>query len=492
MCAIDKDDHQNQSIGVASALQDVNAALWEFDLQTKQLKFSAGFYTLIGYEANDVEISYSHFINDILYHEDIPSLLKETNSCEPGRSKSLEIRLLTKQGFQWFQNTFRREKGSILTGSIINIHQFKIIEFQLAAKNSNYATVVKIAGSGSWEIDIKDQNLSLSKEAYHILEIPIQNNINITDLIRSFIPEHRPILTSSINSAIAIGKPFDLDLQIRTGTNAVIWVKIKGLTTIDEFGKGIYVKGVLQNIDRSKREVKELQDSYSFLEHQNKRLQTFAYMVSHNLRSHASNLQYLVKMHDESEEQDERKEIFTHITTISDSLNTTIQHLNEIVKIEADLKQERTRVEFEPLFKNVLSVLKSNIEQTEAVINYDFTECGAVNYIPAYLESIFQNFLTNSLKYRHPERQPIITCHSTLEDGTVYLIFEDNGIGIDLERYGHKVFGMYQTFHNNPDSKGIGLFITRNQVEALGGDIEIDSRVGIGTKFLVRLGPPTD
>jgi len=85
------------------------------------------------------------------------------------------------------------------------------------------------------------------------------------------------------------------------------------------------------------------------------------------------------------------------------------------------------------------------------------------------------------------DRQPVISCRTIKDHNHIYMLFEDNGIGIDLDRYGDKVFGMYKTFHQNPDAKGIGLFITRNQIESLGGTIKIDSTVNVGTKFTIRL-----
>jgi signal transduction histidine kinase len=81
----------------------------------------------------------------------------------------------------------------------------------------------------------------------------------------------------------------------------------------------------------------------------------------------------------------------------------------------------------------------------------------------------------------------MIKCTTAKDGGHTWLYFEDNGVGIDLERYGDSVFGMYKTFHHNSDAKGIGLFITRNQIEALGGSISIDSTVNEGTKFSIRL-----
>jgi len=95
--------------------------------------------------------------------------------------------------------------------------------------------------------------------------------------------------------------------------------------------------------------------------------------------------------------------------------------------------------------------------------------------------------ITNSIKYKHPDRKPVIKVRTTKVRHHIYLYFEDNGLGIDLDRYGDSVFGMYKTFHHNPDAKGIGLFMTRNQIEALGGTIDIDSTVDVGTKFTIKL-----
>jgi hypothetical protein len=61
----------------------------------------------------------------------------------------------------------------------------------------------------------------------------------------------------------------------------------------------------------------------------------------------------------------------------------------------------------------------------------------------------------------------------------------DNGIGIDMKKNGDKLFGMYKTFNNNPDARGIGLFITKNQIDAMGGKVEVESELGKGTSFKI-------
>src|SRR5690606_7766420 len=109
-----------------------------------------------------------------------------------------------------------------------------------------------------------------------------------------------------------------------------------------------------------------------------------------------------------------------------------------------------------------------------------------IEYNLAYLESILLNFLTNAIKYKHPDRIAEIEFVTSYENGNLVLEVKDNGIGIDLRRNGDKIFGMYKTFHNNKDAQGIGLFITKNQIEAMGGRVSVQSEVGRGSVFKVN------
>lgn len=108
--------------------------------------------------------------------------------------------------------------------------------------------------------------------------------------------------------------------------------------------------------------------------------------------------------------------------------------------------------------------------------------------VPAYIDSLFFNLLSNAIKYRDPERDPIITISAKRKNKEVEICIEDNGLGIDIELHKDRLFGMYKTFHKHKDSKGIGLYITKNQVEAMNGTIKVESTVGKGTKFLISLG----
>ena len=97
------------------------------------------------------------------------------------------------------------------------------------------------------------------------------------------------------------------------------------------------------------------------------------------------------------------------------------------------------------------------------------------------------NFLTNAIKYRSDERLPEIKITATVEDQYVVLKIIDNGMGIDLKKYGKKLFHMYKTFHSNKDAIGLGLFITKNHIESMGGKVEVKSEVGKGSEFSIYL-----
>ena len=476
---------------IARIIDQVNLGIWEYNANSKQVKWSAGFYTSLGYTPGEIECSYHCFFNQLLYYHDKQAFLKTTYPPSRGGSPFAHIRLLTKQnGYHWFESTthtYDTADGPVIYGVLKNIHAEKLIGVSAAENQFKAAEIGRIAKIGSWEIVVATMELSFSKEMYEIFELNTEVQMSIAEAVSFFEPNYQPVLNNAIHNAITYSKPYDIELLFKTAKSNVIWVRSKGVPVIDDYGKCIKVRGVFQDIDSIKKKGINLQSSINLLDDKNKRLQNFAYIVSHNLRSHAGNLKFMVNLYEESQLKDDRTEIFSHIKTISESLSATMGHLDEIVRIQSEISRERKLVDFENMFNNVASALHTNIATTHAKIHTDFSGCRQIDYIPAYLESILQNLLTNAIKYRHPNRAPVINITTQKVDNEIFLIFEDNGIGIDLQRYGEQLFGMYKTFHQNSDAKGIGLFMTRNQVEALGGSISVDSTVNVGTKFTVKL-----
>tara|TARA_B100001750_G_scaffold55397_1_gene43201 strand:+ start:1150864 stop:1153071 length:2208 start_codon:yes stop_codon:yes gene_type:complete len=239
----------------------------------------------------------------------------------------------------------------------------------------------------------------------------------------------------------------------------------------------------IMDITHRIRAEKELTRLLEVTKNQNDSLLNFAHIVSHNLRSHATNLSMLTGFLAGEKDEAEVTEIHSMLKDASESLNETVIHLNDVVQLKVGASEKMVPVNlYDTLFtvKKNLSVL---FQEKDVTCQVDMPKNLNIMGIPAYVDSIFLNLLTNGIKYSSPDRAPLLKISSEITDKNVILSFEDNGLGINLKRHGKKIFGMYKTFHRNKDAKGIGLFITKNQIEAMNGHIEVESEVNKGTTF---------
>jgi signal transduction histidine kinase len=218
---------------------------------------------------------------------------------------------------------------------------------------------------------------------------------------------------------------------------------------------------------------------------QNKRLLNFTYIVSHNIRSHSANLTGLINLIDQTEDEEEKQDLFNMLKTSTHKLEETIQNLNEIISVQNNLNQAKSVLNLKQEIERTFLVVNDVILESKVQIKNEVADNINLEVIPAYLDSILLNLITNAIKYRSPERQPVIELSTETEGEYLVLLVKDNGLGLDLQKFKDKLFGMYKTFHNNPNSRGIGLFITKNQIEAMNGKVEVESQVNVGTTFKI-------
>lgn len=228
---------------------------------------------------------------------------------------------------------------------------------------------------------------------------------------------------------------------------------------------------------------KELRASNDRINEQNKRLFNFSNIASHNLKSHSSNLASILDLYSAAESEEEKNKLFGFLKRISEEFSSTVNHLNEITKSQNLAKLHPVRINLNEYIERSKETLLVQIESTNAVIKNNVGKEIEIFANPAYMESILLNLLTNAIKYRQPDKPPTIELKSSKEAGKIILKIIDNGKGIDLEKHGADLFGMYKTFHGNSDAEGIGLFITKYQIETMGGQIEVESKENIGTTF---------
>ena len=265
------------------------------------------------------------------------------------------------------------------------------------------------------------------------------------------------------------------------------WVDCTIVPFLDRDNKPYQFISVQRDITITKNAEFELNRSFDLVNEQNKRLLNFSYIVSHNLRSHISNILSILNFLEKEDSPAERSDFIQHLKRAARSLNDTLYHLNEVLSISNNINLVIESVNLYEYINLAAKVLVEQVNQKKAIINNQVPPNLMINYNPAYLESIVLNFISNAIKYSHPNRQPVIDLSVLNESGKIVLRIADNGIGIDLKRNQEKLFGMYKTFNNNPDARGIGLFITKNQIEAMGGNVTVESELDKGTSFKIYI-----
>ena len=231
----------------------------------------------------------------------------------------------------------------------------------------------------------------------------------------------------------------------------------------------------------------KLEEFNKHLENKNRQLSSFAHIASHNLRAPVTNLILLQGAYKESTDFEDKAMLFSKTETVIDLLNGTLNDLIESVKVQENRDITHDPILFDFVFNNTLAVLDSQISDSNAIITSNFSEAPNIEYPKLYMESIMLNLLSNSIRYRSPERKPKIHFWTEININEIILLARDNGLGIDLKKNGHRLFGLSNTFHGHPDSKGVGLYMTKTQIEAVGGSITVESEVDKGTTFKIIL-----
>ena len=244
---------------------------------------------------------------------------------------------------------------------------------------------------------------------------------------------------------------------------------------------------VATDIKQLKRAQKEISSILHITQEQNSRLKNFANIVSHNLRNHSANFTNLLALYLEEVPEQSGNEIVQMLLLASEQLESTIFDLEKIVTSNKVTHEDLVSLNLNNAVEKAISSVHPLLCEAETTILNDIPGDLEVMALPAYLDSIILNLTTNAIKYREVGRKSYLKFSAFPDSEKVMIKVEDNGVGIDMKKFGNKVFGMYKTFHGNEDARGIGLFISKNQVEAMGGRISVSSAVGEGTVFNVEL-----
>lgn len=461
-----------------------------------------GLYSIVfaGDSINDIyEITVEQFKSDTdivfrerIFPEDVCHILKSLEESKNNLTRwETEFRVqLPKKGTRWLRLLAKPElleNGNIIFyGRVSDITSAKEQELKLKISEERLKFALDAASEGLWDWDMKTNTTFFSGEAMKIIGRKKEDVIVPSEFWSSRVhPDDVKSRNAAKKKGLKKGATYESIYRIRTESGKYRWLLSRGqVVQFDENNNPVRAIGVHKDITKLKVKELELANTINIISSQNNRLSNFAHIVSHNLRSHAGNLRMLLDLF-KNAPSEERKEMLEHLEGISDGLTVTVTHLKELVEIQTEIKLLKEKLNLRHYLKHILNILHNEIKKHGVVIEVNIPLDVTVNYNPAYLESILLNFTTNAIKYSNPKREPVLLYDFEIIDGVKVLSITDNGLGIDLKKHKTDLFGMYKTFHKNQNSRGIGLFITKNQIEAMGGRVEVYSEVNKGTTFKI-------
>ena len=301
--------------------------------------------------------------------------------------------------------------------------------------------------------------------------------------IHEFIhPEDRHITAKRRENLLNDVPLLDFENRYVTKSGEIVWLHWTSMP-IDS---GKIVFAIAKNITHKKKLEEDRNLLLTNLTQLNSDLKQLAFMTSHDLRTPVGNLLSVFDLLDVSKIQDEETLEFINILkTTTDSLKSTLNNYVDVLIQKNSLNVSLEELKFNDCLTVALQSLNSIIKNSKAVVTCDFSAVESVKFNKAYLESIFLNLITNSIKYAQPGSFPDIFIYSKNVNGVNQLIFTDKGLGFDMSKVKGKVFGFNQKFHEHADSKGIGLYLVYNYITSLGGHIDIKSKINEGAKFTI-------
>ncbi len=247
-----------------------------------------------------------------------------------------------------------------------------------------------------------------------------------------------------------------------------------------------YVSTIIRDITEKKKIESEQKALSEELLKNNQDLQQFSFITSHNLRAPVANLLSLLSLYNNENPADDFNQILVEkFKEATMQLNATLNDLVNVLVIKSSNNIERENISFTDIYLVVKKNIDNLLKQQNGEIFANFSEVDEIQYNRIHIESIFLNMISNAIRYSSPDRKPEIKIRSYKQNNWVIVEFEDNGLGMDLKRYGDRLFGLYQRFHGHKEGKGLGLYMTRSQVIAMGGKIEVESEAGVGTTFKI-------
>ena len=471
--------------------------IWEADLIEHTAYYTNNFTTVFGYPSANYEDADDNEWSRNVHPDDLKRVLEET-------------RVILKTGGERWRKEYRFRKANgddaivLDKGFVVKDETGKAIKLVGALRDitnrkeeeERLLLLEKVVTETAQSIVIADATEGMDTPVIYTNEAFTQITGYTLEDVKGQNPRilHRDMNTkddeerTKMRNAIKDFIPWKVEVINTKKNGEHYWAEISGFPVFDK-KKGKYSHWVAIQSDVTQRKIadKEREQLMNELIQNNQELKQFSFITSHNLRAPLTNLISICRLiKTETITDPKTLKFIDAFKTSTFELNQTLNDIIKILIIKESVNLKKEDVSLKEIFDKVKMAFSMQLSEERVIIEADFNEVPTVMFTSVYLESIFMNLLSNSIKFRDPERNPVVIIKTTKNiDGSTRLVFSDNGIGINMYFAKEKIFGLYHRFHSNTHGKGIGLYLVHSQITALGGKIGVESEEGVGTTFTI-------
>ncbi|WP_068431401.1 PAS domain-containing protein [Magnetospirillum sp. XM-1] len=488
---------KNSEATLSRAQSVAHIGSWQVELPTDRVRWSEETYRIFGLSPG-IPVSMAA-VMEMIHPEDRERVREGLDALRGGGGFEVEHRIIAASGeVKWVTaraQITKSETGEPLEilGTVQDITEKMRAETAIREHQALLLEVQSVANLGYYDYDMRTDRWRSSPILDEIFGIGPDYPRSGQGWLDLVTPDMRAEMAAYLGEVQAGDHDFDRAYTItRHGDRAPRWVAGLGKVERDADGKPVRMVGTIRDITEQRRAEQELRDKAAELERSNTELEQFAYVASHDLREPlrmvSSYVDLLARRYGDKLGDDAR-EFIAFAKDGASRMDRLILDLLEYSRI-GRITRPMLPVALGPVVERALRALAPKIEESGAEIATPPEVLPTVLGDGEELMRLFQNLIGNAIKYRSPERAPVISIEAENTGKEWIITVVDNGIGIEPKYY-DRVFLIFQRLHRRGEFEGtgIGLAVCKKIVEHHGGRIWVTSTPGEGTRFSVTLPP---
>jgi PAS domain S-box-containing protein len=398
--------------------------------------------------------------------------------------------------YRWFlgQAQARRAPGGQVLkwyGTNTDVHQQRVLQEQLLTSQARFQQLLETLPQMAWTAT-PDGATDYYNQRWYDFTGGTFEDLRSWGWEQFLHPDDLALTLQRWRHSLATGEPFEVENRWRNRQGQYRWFLTRAECLRDKTDAVTVWVGANTDVHEVKQVQEQLEAQNARLTRTNEDLDNFVYTASHDLKQPINNMAGIFEELTRTAyfRDPDAVKLISYFERALAQIFGTIDDLSAIVRGQRQQQEVPAEpVALAPLVAEVINSLQDQVTQTGAAFELDFATCPVITFVRPNLQSLLFNLISNSLKYAAPGRPPRIclSCTPEAASGRPILTVQDNGVGIDMERFGPQLFQLFRRFHTHVDGTGMGLYLVNRIVQIHGGRLEVTSTVGEGTTFQIYL-----